>query len=69
MSKQPRTRARRHRDGRRRRAAQSIPAKSAIAREGEAAAKRVRLVIPAHLEGAVVHWSQDRLEEVFGMPA
>ncbi len=69
MSKMSRTRARRHRAGRRRRAARSAHSKSVIAREGEAAAKRIRLVIPAHLEGAVVHWSQDRLEEVFGMPA
>jgi hypothetical protein len=44
-------------------------AKSAIAREGETAATRLRVVIPAHLEPAVIGWSQDRLEAVFGVPA
>ncbi len=65
MSKQSRRKGARHKASRRK-----LAAKSVVAREGEAAARRMRVVvIPAHLEGAVIDWPQDRIEEVFGVPA
>jgi hypothetical protein len=45
----------------------SKPAKSAVARTSEEA--RMRVVVPAHLEPSVINWPQDRLEDVFGVPA
>ena len=70
MSKQSRRRARRHKTKPAKKTYHNPAANAAIAREGETAANRLRIVIPAHIDPASVsHWDQDRLEAAFGVPA